>query len=161
MTRREIHQSIVWGCTIVLLVAVVCIALFVEQKFAAFATLAVAYMSAMFILPFIFRRNILPHLRKKPDAPPEFRQIFFGPITAEVADLLAQATVVKDGEFRKRRHVLYRWEKSVPEGVWTGYAEEAAEQVVAWGVEFRSVVSPVLDFSESEGEGQFICLPSS
>jgi len=162
---RKRHLSILWGLTIGLFVAMACIPLVVQRTmssmFIAFAILCGVYMVAMLILPFILRRGIPAGQRKRPEIPPEFRRSRPGPVTPEVAELLAGAAVVREGVFRKCRHVHYRWRKSLPEGEWTGHAEVAAGEIVAWGMEFRSVISPLLDLADSSGEGKFICPPSS
>jgi len=162
---RKIHLGILWGLTIGLFVAIACIPFVVERTmssmFIAFAILCGGYLLALLILPFILRRDIPPDQRKRPEVPPEFRRIRPGPVTPEVAELLAGAVIVRDGMFRKRRHVHYRWKKSLPEGDWTGDAEVAEGKVVAWGMEFKSVLSPLLDFGDSSGEGKFICLLQS
>lgn len=162
---RKRHQRIVWGLTIGLFVAVACIPLVVERTlssmFIAFVVICGGYLLALLILPFIFRRDIPPEQRTRPEIPPEFRRIRPSPVTPEIAELLAGAEMMKEGAFRKRRHVLYRWKKSQPEGEWTGYAEVAEGKVVAWGMEFESVISPLLDLGDSSGEGKFICVSQS
>jgi len=162
---RKCHLSILWGLTIGLFVAVACIPLVVERTlssmFIAFAILCGIYLLALLILPFIFRWDIPPEQRKRPEIPPEFRRIRPSPVTPEIAELLAGAEMMKEGAFRKRHHVLYRWKKSLPEGEWTGYAEVAEDKVVAWGMEFRSVISPLLDLGDWSGEGKFICVRQS
>lgn len=155
MTRRNTHQTLVVGLTIMMMIAVWWLAM--ESRFVAIALVVAFYFVALAVLRQILRRDVPLHLRQRPEAPPEFRQIHLGPVTPVIRALLEKGTVIKQAEIRKRPHILYRWEKSFPEGEWSCLAEEAAGEILAWSVGFKSIASPVLDESESYGQGQLIC----
>lgn len=155
MTRRNTHQILIFGLTIAMMIAVVWLAM--ERQFIAVALVVVVYLVAGLVLRPILRRNVPLHLRQRPEAPPEFRQIHLGPVTPAIRALLEKGTVINQTEVRKRHHLLYRWQKSFPEGEWRCLAEEAAGEILAWSVDFKSAASPVLDESEAYGQGQLIC----
>lgn len=154
MTRRNTHQALVVALTIAMMIAVWWLA--IERRFIAVALVVAFFLLAGPLLRLILRRDVPLYLRQRPEAPPEFRQIHLGPVTPAVRALLAQGAVIKQTEVRKQSHILYRWEKSFPEGEWSCLAEESAGEILAWSVGFKSAASPVLDEGEAYGEGQLI-----
>lgn len=159
MTRRKIHQTILFGITIAMFLVAMGFWIFKDRRTEVFAITAVAYLLTLGILTLVCRWNVPQDLRKRPERPPEFLQIHLGPVTPSVAGLLSAADVISVEEFRGEEHILRRLERSFPEGIWSFSAEESAGEIIAWAVDFRSEASPVLDFSESYGQGRLICLP--
>jgi len=160
LKRRKIHQTILFSITIAMFLVAVGFWIFKDRKTEVLAITAVAYLVTLGILTLVCRWSVPRDLRKRPERPPEFLQIHLGPVTPSVAGLLSAADVVSVEEFRGREHILRRLDRSFPAGIWSLSTEESAGEIVAWAVDFRSEASPVLDFSESYGQGRLICLPS-
>lgn len=160
MTRRKIHQAILFGITIAMFLVALGFWIFKDRRTEVFAITAVAYLAALGILSLACRWILPRDLLNRPERPSEFLQIHLGPVTPAVAGLLSAADVVSVEEFRGQEHILRRLDRSFPAGIWSLSAEESAGEIIAWAVDFRSEASPVLDFSESHGEGRLTCLPS-
>jgi hypothetical protein len=158
MTRRQRHNRVLIGITIVIL-AVGGYSILIVRDFRAFFIACGVYTLFLLLYSLVCWLEVPKQLRRMPDRPADFRVVRLGPITANAARFLGEAHVIRDQVFGSMRHQLFRVERIYPEGAWMCEIEVADDRVLAMATSYESIESPTLDRGDQIGEGRFLIVP--
>lgn len=158
MTRRQTHQTIAIGGTVVFLVGCLDWAM-TGRQFTVFLTICGAYVGFLLVLFLVCWLNVPVALRRRPEMPQEFQVFRLGTLTPEGLAMLNRLPLIEEGLFKDGPHRHFQMDHVFPEGLWRCQVEEVSGRVIAYSVSFKSASSPVLDAGEEHGTGRFVATP--
>ena len=158
MERKQRHTLIFVGTTLGFLI-VAGLTFTQELSVKIFLVWIASYFIFLLLYWLICWFAVPKKLRGRPERPREFEAVSIGSPTTDILPLIETSELTKSKIFSGIEHVLYRAERTHPNGTWICEFEIAADRIVARDIAYQSVESPVLDLSERVGDGRFLaCL---